>query len=129
VKEVIIVAGDKQLDVGSIRACLGHLECTTVPCETAEEIVDLLDLFPLCSVRTLLVLIEPGILKDISEQLLERLSKCSLDVPFVLVGEGDSQVDLGDKFERICADRVKLVPDRNPVAKVIEKTRMAIVSI
>ena len=39
-KEVIIVAGDKQLDVGSIRACLGHMECTTVPCETAEEIVE-----------------------------------------------------------------------------------------
>lgn len=120
-KEVIIVAGDNKLDVEQLRDCLREEGYSSTACEMAEEIIEELDIMPICSVRVPLVVIEPGILKDIRDDLVDRLSECAPDVPFTLLAGADLAADVAEKFEKICAHREQFKPESNRLTKILKE--------
>lgn len=125
-RQVIIIADKNKLRAGELRPCMGQQELSLVPCETAEEIIELLDLLPLCGARVSLVVIEPEILKDATEDLVTTLSKCAPDVPFTLLPDVDLTADVAEKFEQICSHRGQLKPDENWLTDVLKKVGVEI---
>ena len=121
-KEVIIVAGENKFDIERLRDRLREEGYSSTACEMAEEIIEELSIMPICSVHVPLVVIEPSILKDISDDLVDRLSECALDVPFILLDQEDSP----EAFERICAHRAKFEWEANPLAKVLKEAGVAV---
>jgi len=128
-KKALIIAGKNKFDAERLRPCLVRQEITLVPCETAEQVLDLLDILPLCGAPVSLVLFEPGILNAMSDDLAARLSKCSTQVPFTLLTDDTLETDLAEKFERICANRVKFKREGNPLIEIIERTRASIMQL
>ncbi|HEC02485.1 MAG TPA: hypothetical protein ENI81_03015 [Phycisphaerales bacterium] len=116
-KEMVVVAGKNSLEVAWMRQCLKDEGYGSVPCETAEGIIEELNILPGCAVHVLLVVIEPEILKGINDDIISRLSKCTPEVPFVSIGEPCSP----ETFERICVDRARFDWDDNPLAHVLEQ--------
>ena len=125
-KEVIIVAGENRLDVERLRDRLREEGYNSTACEMAEEIIEELDIMPICSVHVPLVVIEPAILKDISDDLVERLSECAPDVPFTLLAGVDLEGDLAEKFEQICAHREQFKPESNRLTDVLKEAGVAV---
>lgn len=125
-KEVIIVAGENKLDVERLRDCLREKGYNSTACEMAEEIIEELDIMPICSVHVPLVVIEPAILKDISDDLVERLSECAPEVPFTLLAGADLTGDLAEKFELICAHRDQFKPESNRLTDVLKEAGVAL---
>jgi hypothetical protein len=121
-KEVIIVAGENRFDIEQLRDRLREEGYSSTACEIAEEIIEELGIMPICSVHVPLVVIEPTILKDISDDLVERLSECAPDVPFILLDQEDSP----ETFERICAHRAKFEWEANPLAKALKEAGVAV---
>jgi len=125
-KEIIIVAGENRFDVERLRDRLKEEGYSSTACEMAEEIIEELDIMPICSVHVPLVVIEPGILKDISDDLVDRLSECAQDVPFTLLAEADLEGDVAEKFEQICARREPFKPESNRLTNVLKEAGVAI---
>ena len=125
-KEVIIVAGENKFDIEQLRDRLREEGYSSTACETAEEIIEELDIMPICSVHVPLVVIEPAILKDISDDLVDRLSECALDVPFTLLAGTDLPTDVAEKFERICARRGQFKLESNQLTNVLKEAGVAI---
>lgn len=115
-KEMVIVAGENKFDLSWLRNCLRDEGYSSIPCETAEDVVEELGTLPDYGVFVPVVVIEPIMLKNLSEDVISQLSECAPDVPFVLL-DHDSSSDL---FERICANRAKFEWKGNPLAKTLE---------
>jgi len=113
-KEMIVVAGANKFDVSRIRKCLRKYQYSSIPCKTAEKLIQELEVLPTCGVCIPLVIIEPDILKSLSDDLIARLSDFALDTPFLLAGEEELQADLAEIFEKICEYRTRLQPEQNP---------------
>lgn len=116
-KEMIIVAGKNSLDVVWLRQHLKDEGYSSVPCETAEEIIEELNILPGCGVRVSLVVIDSDTLKKINDDLVTRLSNCAPEVPFITL----SEPSLPETFERICVRRAKFERDGNPLARLLEE--------
>ena len=114
---MIIVAGENTLNVTWLRSCLREEGYSSIFCETVEEIIEELETLPTCGVYVPLVLIESEILKNISDELVNQLTKCALEVPFILLNEENSL----ETFEPMCAHRAKFEWEGNPLAKVLEE--------
>lgn len=125
-KEIIIIAGENKFDIGRLRDRLREEGYSSTACEMAEEIIEELDIMPICNVRVPLVVIEPGILKDINDDLVDRLSECAPDVPFTLFAEADLAADVAEKFEQICAHREQFKPESNRLTNVLKEAGVAI---
>ena len=125
-KEVIIIAGENKFDIERLRDRLREEGYSSTACEMAEEIIEELDIMPICSVHVPLVVIEPGILKDISDDLVDRLSECAPDVPFTLLAGADLAADLAEKFELICAHREQFKPESNRLTDVLKEAGVAV---
>lgn len=125
-KEVIIVAGENKFDIERLRDRLRDEGYSSTACEMAEEIIEELDIMPICSVHVPLVVIEPAILKDISDDLVGRLSECALDVPFTLLTGTDLAADVAEKFELICAHREQFKPESNRLTNILKEAGVAI---
>ncbi|MFZ2147992.1 MAG: hypothetical protein WAV28_12290 [Sedimentisphaerales bacterium] len=115
-KEAIIVAGENKFDAAWLRHCLGNEGYNSILCETVEEIIEELGTLRSCDVSVPLVVIAPTILKNIRDNVVNRLSKCAPEVPFILL----EKENLPEAFERICANRVKFKWEGNPLAKTLE---------
>ena len=115
-KEIIIIAGTNRFNVTWLRYCLRDENYSSILCETAEEIIEELETLPTCGVYVPLVLIESEILKNISDELISRLSECAPEVPFILLNEENSL----ETFEPMCAQRAEFEWEGNPLAKVLE---------
>lgn len=126
VKEVIIVAGENRFDVERLRDRLREEDYSSTACETAEEIIEELDIMLLCSVHVPLVVIEPAILKGISDDLVDRLSECEPDVPFTLLAGADLAADVAEKFERICARRAQFKLESNRLTNILKEAGVAV---
>ncbi len=125
-KEIIIVAGENKFDIERLRDRLREEGYNSTTCEMAEEIIEELDIMPICSVHVPLVVIEPAILKDISDDLVERLSECAPDVPFTLLAGVNLEGDLAEKFEQICAHREQFKPESNRLTDVLKEAGVAV---
>ena len=115
-KEIIIIAGENKFNVAWLRSCLRDEGYSSILCETVKEIIEELETLPTCGVYVLLVLIESEILKNISDEVLNRLRECKPEVPFIMLDEEN----LPETNELICANRAKFEWDGNPLTKVLE---------
>ena len=113
-KEIIIVAGKTKADVCCLRHCLKEKGYNSIPCKSAEQIIEEMEILPTCDATVPLVIIEPEILRDVNKDLIARLSDFSLDVPFLLCNEEEVQADLAGIFERICEYRTVFKQEQNP---------------
>ncbi len=115
-KEIVIVAGKDMFSVTWLRGCLRDKGYSSIQCETAEEVIKELRTLTTSGVSVQLVIIEPTILENISDDMVGRLSECAPEVPFILLNETDSP----EIFELICAHRAKFEWEGNPLAKTLE---------
>jgi len=81
-KEVIIVAGKTKADVGRLRRSLREKGYDSIPCRSAGQIIEEMEILPTCDARVPLVIVEPEILSDLSDDSIARLSDLALDVSF-----------------------------------------------
>jgi len=120
-KEMIVVAGSNKVDVCWLRRCLRERGYSSIPCKTARKLIEELEILPTCDVSVPLVIIQPDILRDVSDDLIARLSDFSLDIPFLLAGEEDLQADMAEIFEKICEYRTGFRSEQNPeLAEVLK---------
>ena len=115
-KEIIIIAGENKFNVAWLRSCLREEGYSSIFCETVEEIIEELETLPTCGVYVPLVLIESEILKNISDEVLNRLRECAPEVPFILLDEEN----VLETNEWICLKRAKFEWEGNPLTKVLE---------
>lgn len=113
-KEITIVAGKTKSDVCWLRRCLREKGYDSIPCKSAEQIIEEMEILPTCGATVLLVIIEPGILRDISDDVIAGLSVFALDVPFLLSNEQEAQADLAEVFDRICEYRIVFEQEQSP---------------
>ena len=83
-KEIIVVAGKSISDVCWLRHCLRVNGYDSIPCDSVEQIIEELEILPTCGATVPLVIIEPDILSNISDDLLAKLTDFAFDAPFVL---------------------------------------------
>ena len=88
-KETIIVAGEKQVTVGKVHNHITRQGYRSVPCRTVESIIDELKVLPGWGEHVSLVVIEPGMLNNISDKLAAELVKCFAQSPFCLTVVND----------------------------------------
>ena len=120
-KEMIVVAGSNKVDVCWLRRSLRERRYSSIPCRTAQKLIEELEVLPTCDVSVPLVIIEPDILRDVSDDLIARLSDFALDTPFLLAGEAELQADLAEIFEKICEYRTGFRTEQNPeLAEVLK---------
>ena len=128
VQEIIIVAGENKLDVWWLRRNLRKQGYSSIPCKTAKQVVEELDILPTCDASVPLVIIEPQILRGISDELITELTECALEIPFLLFNDADEQVEVIEIFETICRCRMRFGPEQNPkLAKVLKGTGVEII--
>lgn len=113
-KEIIIVAGKSKGDVCWVRHCLREKGYNSIPCKSAEQIIEEMEILPTCDATVPLLIIEPEILSHISDDLIARLSDLALDVPFLLCNEEEVQADLAEIFDKICEYRTVFKQEQNP---------------
>ena len=122
-KEIIIVAGKDKADVCWVRHCLREKDYNSIPCKTAEQIVEEMEILPTCGASVSLVIIDPEILRDINDDLITKLSDYALDVPILLLDETNVPDDLAEIFEKICEYRTGFRQEQNPeLADVLKET-------
>ncbi len=112
-KEMIVVAGSSKVGVCRLRRCLRECGYSSIPCKTVEKLIEELEVLPTCDVSVPLVIIEPDILKSLSDDLIAWLSDFSLDVPFLLACEEELQAELAEIFEKICEYRAGFIAEQN----------------
>ena len=115
-KEIIIIAGENKFNVAWLRSCLRDEGYSSISCETVEEIIEELKTLPTCGVYVPLVLIEPEILKNISDEMFNRLRECAPEFPLILLDEEN----VPETNEWICLKRAKFEWEGNPLTKVLE---------
>jgi len=113
-KEIIIVAGKTKDEVCWLRRCLRERGYNSIPCSSAERIIEEMLILPTCDAKVSLVIIEPGILSDISEEFIAGLSNFEPDIPFLLAGKDGLKADQAEIFERICKHRAAFKKELNP---------------
>jgi hypothetical protein len=120
-EEVIIVAGQDKVHVGRLRRNLKKHGYRSIPCGSAEHIVDEIQVLGTCDACVPLVIIDPNILKSADDILVRRLGDCAPHVPILLVGEMSEPDDLIEVFERICEYRTQFRREQNPIlAQILE---------
>ena len=113
-KETIIVAGKNKVGVCRLRHCLKENGYDSIPCGSAEQIVEEMEILPTCDAGILLVVIGPEILEDIGYDLISKLSNFAPDVPFLLSDAERTRADSTRTFEKICKYRTRFRQEQNP---------------
>ena len=122
-KEIIIVAGKSKGYICRLRHCLREKGYNSIPCESAEQIIEEMEVLATCDATVPLVIMEPGILNNISHLVIVRLTVFALDVPFLLCNEEEVQADLANIFEKICEFRTVFKQEQNPeLAEILRKS-------
>jgi hypothetical protein len=125
-KEMIIVAGKTKSDVCWLRHCLREEGYASIPCMSAEQLIEEMEILPTCDAKVPLVIIEPEILGHIEDDLVTRLSDFALDVPFLLAHEW-VQADLTQVFDKICENRAVFRQEQNPkLACLLKESGVAV---
>lgn len=119
--EIVIIAGKKKSNISQLSRFLVGQGYVSIFCKTAAEIVKELSILRTCGIHVSLVVIEPTLLAGVSDDLVSQLSKCALDVPFILFDELHAPADLIEIFEKICAHRTKFRPGANRLANVLKE--------
>lgn len=119
-KELILVAGENKVCVCQFRRCLREEGFSSIPCKSAEQLVEEMRLLPSCNTRVILVVTEAAIFKDIEDDLFYQLCTMSPEVPFVLFDEPCMSFDQLVRYDKICDLREKFRIEQYPeLAKVV----------
>ena len=86
-EEIIIIAGKSKSDVCCLRRCLREKDYKSISCKSAEQIVEEIEILPTCDAMVPLVIIQPEILSDTSNDVITKLINLALDVPFLLTNK------------------------------------------
>jgi len=113
-EEIIIIAGKSKSDVCGLRRCLREKDYKSISCKSAEQIVEEIEILPTCNAIVPLVIIDPEILNDTSNDVITKLINLALDVPFLLTNKRDTQADLVEIFDNICEYRTAFKEELNP---------------
>lgn len=123
-EEIILVAGEDKACVGRLRRRLREHGYHSIPCRSAEQVVDEMRILGTCGACVPLVVLDPNVLRNADDVLVRRLGDCAPHVPILLAGEPD---DLTEVFERICEYRTQFRREQNPaLADVLESTGVRI---
>lgn len=121
-KEMIITAGRNKAEICWLRYYLRNYGYKSISCNSAEELTRELEILCSCDVEALVV-VEAGILKDISDDLIGQLGKCAPEIPFLLFEEPSLKADLAETFENICEHRKEFRAEQNSeLASVFRET-------
>jgi len=122
-EEIIIVAGKSKGEVCRLRHCLREKSYNSIPCRSAEQLIEEMEILPTCDATVSLVVIEPEILSDVNDDLVSRLSDLALDIPFLLFKKEEWQADLAEIFDKICEYRMQFKREQNSeLADVLRKS-------
>ncbi|HUV67454.1 MAG TPA: hypothetical protein VMW24_26420 [Sedimentisphaerales bacterium] len=126
-EEIIIVAGQDKANVCGLRRCLREHGYHSIPCRSAEQIVDEMRILGTCGACVPLVVIDPRVLRNVDDVGVGRLSDCAPHVPILLAGEMSEPDDPIEVFERICEYRTQFRREQNPtLADVLESAGVQI---
>jgi len=89
IKDVIIVAGDKKVDVSRLQHCLREEGYCSLACKTVKAIIEELNTLPILNIDISLVVIEPEILVNTDKDLVVELIERAADIPFILFDMAD----------------------------------------
>ncbi len=127
-KEIIIVAGKSKADICQLRYQLRMNGYNSIPCKSVEQIIEEMEILPTCEVFIPLVIIEPLIFMDISEELIEKLYLCTPEIPFLLFDRRGTEPDLAETFQRICKNRIRFTAELDTkLAKILKETKVEVV--
>lgn len=112
-KEIIIVAGKTKDEVCWLRHCLREKGYNSIPCSSAEQIIEEMLTLPTCDATVPMVIIEPEILSEITDDSIATLSDLELDIPFLLTGKEELKADQAEIFEKICEYRAVFKKELN----------------
>jgi len=127
-KEIIVVAGKNKADVYLLRHRLRDGNYNSIPCKSAEQILEELEILPTCDASVPLVVMSPEILRDISENIICRLTACAPSIPFLLLKKSDTVTDLTERFERISEYRVQFGRQQNlELADILKESGVEII--
>lgn len=110
-EEIILVAGEDKACVCRLRRRLREHGFHSIPCRSAEQVLDEMQILETCGACVPLVVLDPEVLRSIHDVLIRRLGDCAPHVPILLAGEPD---DLAEIFERISEYRVQFRREQNP---------------
>ncbi len=120
-EEIIIVAGEDKACVCRLRRCLREHGYHSIPCRSAEQVVDEMRILGTCDACVPLVVLHPNVLRDADDALVRRLGDCAPHVPILLAGKLSASDDLLDVYERVCECRTRFRREQNPIlAGVLE---------
>lgn len=125
-EELITIAGKNKLEVGWLRKCLRENGYHSIPCRTAKQLAQELNILPSCDACVSLALIDPQIFEDIDEDLILHLSECAIDVPFLLFNDLNAEPELIEIFDTLCKYRSKFAQQQNPkLAQLLKENGVA----
>ncbi|UCC96560.1 MAG: hypothetical protein JSW66_12030 [Phycisphaerales bacterium] len=126
-EEIIIVAGEDKAYVCRLRRCLREHGYHSIPCGSAEHVVDEMRILKTCDACVPLVVLDPKVLRHADDVLVRRLGDCAPHVPILMAGELGEPDDLIEVFERICEYRTQFRRGQNPtLAEVLESAGVRI---
>ena len=126
-EEIIVVAGQDKAAVCRVRRCLRLHGYHSIPCRSVEQIVDEMRILESCDASVPLVVIDPKVLRNIDDGLVEKLGDCATHVPILLADETGEPDGTNDVFERICEYRAQFRREQNPtLATVLESAGVQI---
>lgn len=112
-QEMILVAGNDKKEVCWIRHCLREKGYSSIPCKTAKQLTQEMQILPTCGVTILLVLIDDYILNEVKNNLIQKLGRLLLDVPFIPFN-GELSIHSVEKLSSICSCRKVFKQDQYP---------------
>lgn len=128
-QETILIAGRDRHEVHSMRRHWKRLGYASIPCRSIATLIKELEVLPTCGVRVPLVIMYPEILREPDDEMVDRLSGCSLDVPFVLIEDETEQEDQSwEILRRLCGRRVPFDQDEHPFGDVLKKANVEVVT-
>jgi hypothetical protein len=113
-EEIILVAGEDKARVGRLRRRLREHGFHSIPCRSAEQVLDEMQILETCGACVPLVVLDPEVLRSVHDVLIRRLGDFAPHVPILLAGEPDEPDDLAEVFERICEYRAQFRREQNP---------------
>ena len=119
VKKIILIVGTDKREVGLLRRNPRRSGYFSIPCQTVKILIEELNVLPTCETCVELVIIQPGILQEIDDDLVYRLSSCSLEVPFVLMGTDRKEGQTQEIFQRLCHHRTPFDSEKHPLDSVL----------
>lgn len=127
-EKMILIVGTDKHEVSLLRQSLRQSGYSSIPCRTVEVLIEEMKVLPTCGTCVELVIISTDILQGMDDDLVCRLSRCGLDVPFVLMGTTRQEEQTQETFQRLCRDRTPFDSEKHPLDPVLRNFDTQVIS-